>query len=702
MNTVSNKAFGTIHNVVTSITTGNTINDEVNNLVNEAHSKIGQHEAMMEWVNNNLHSMPTLVDGDTEVEYKDDRENLSKKMQNNSRTLWVLALDVLGFNKHVNGKLLAATFYNWSNEFKAGMSKELSEELGIDYVKAMQELNIISKQIEQFTTTLADGQVIKVNGSGMTEEFTTTLNELVEPIRERQSMVCKPLKHQPLDWTDSVTGVAENANLRLIKGSRLKRKTVATKVLDAVNKLQAVRFIVAPCIIEAAKDMRKNKHLFTGVQSKYFNKKELTSEAFRIYEEVLKYQSNDGYYFPITLDTRGRMYYRGGLLSPQGIDFCKAAFQFANKLPLGDTGFRAICIHTANVFGYDKASIQHRVEWVQTNWDRIVDCKSHRDVRKHFKGADVFQALVAANEIQAINAWSLTGLDVKEFESGLVCHQDGTCNGLQHMAAITGDRATAVSVNCVASAHTDTPTDIYGLVYEEALKHTDNDKAIELMKKYARDMAKNPVMVTGYGATESTIKRNTAKYLAAKKEYTTHATVIAESYLSAIDTVAGAVTQLTESIKICVNDALLEQPNKTKFTWVTADGFVACTEYRETEEFRVRAGKLAARMRGLGKSPLDAVKTAGAMSPNLVHSIDSTHCRMVVRACEHDLVTVHDSIGSHPSTYFTTSRAIREKFVLVHSYDALGDLCEGMNQQAPEFEGDYEAKEALQSAYIFS
>jgi len=371
-------------------------------------------------------------------------------------------------------------------------------------------------------------------------------------------------------------------------------------------------------------------------------------------------------------------------------------------MKLGETGFRAVCIHTANVFGYDKASIVDRIQWVRTNWDRILDCKTHRDIRKHFKGADVFQALVAAHEIQSIHAFGLTGLPVEEYESNLVCHQDGTCNGLQHMAAMTGDRSTAESVNCVASTIEDKPADIYALVYLEALNHTDNDKALELIKKYGRDMAKNPVMVTGYGATETTIKRNIAKYLANKNESTALATVIGDAYLKAIGMCAGAVTQLTESLKICVNDALLENPTKSKFTWVTADGFIACTEYRNSEMFRVRAGTLAARMRGLGKAELDTVKTAGAMSPNLVHSIDSTHCRMVVRACEHDLVTVHDSVGSHAATYFKTSRCIREKFVITHSYNALGDLCKGLQQDAPEFHGDYEAKEALQSSYIFS
>ncbi len=95
------------------------------------------------------------------------------------------------------------------------------------------------------------------------------------------------------------------------------------------------------------------------------------------------------------------------------------------------------------------------------------------------------------------------------------------------------------------------------------------------------------------------------------------------------------------------------------------------------------------------------------MAPNLVHSIDSTHLRMVVNACDFELVTVHDSIGSHPCDFFATAQAIREQFVEVHKFDVMSELCQSIGVRTPRFEekrreSGYKAEEALQSTYIFS
>ena len=405
-------------------------------------------------------------------------------------------------------------------------------------------------------------------------------------------------------------------------------------------------------------------------------------------------------YFPITMDTRGRMYYRGGLLSPQGVDFCKAAFQFARFRPLGEHGFKAICIHLANTCGQDKLSTKKRIKWVQANWPILATIETHMDIRKHFKGADVFQALVAIKEFQRLNR--LDG-EWSEKTSNLVCHQDGTCNGLQHMAAITGDRKTAESVNCTESTHDDVPTDIYNVVAVKAAELATNGTVEDLIRKYGRSMAKNPVMVTGYGATESTIKRNIAKFLAAKGEDMSMANEIGKAYIQAINTVAGAVTQLTEALKSRTEFAITD--GLRKVTWQTADGFMASTVYENTRDHEVRVGTFHCRKRGMGKADLDTNKTAQAMSPNFVHSIDATHLRMVVNACKWELVTVHDSIGSHPCTYFDTSAMIRQKFAMVHNcYDAVGDLCKSLKMEAPKFPrtGNYNANECIKSAYIFS
>ena len=80
---------------------------------------------------------------------------------------------------------------------------------------------------------------------------------------------------------------------------------------------------------------------------------------------------------------------------------------------------------------------------------------------------------------------------------------------------------------------------------------------------------------------------------------------------------------------------------------------------------------------------------------------------MVVNNVDHELVTVHDSIGSHAGNFFKTASAIRTQFVAVHEYDILTELCTSMDVKPINFvakrrAGGYNASEALNSTYIFS
>lgn len=689
------------------------VHSEVDQLLEEARNSIGRFEATDEWLADNLNDLPQIVEGDVTVMFMDTRKFNQIKKQSLSEALWVVAIKQLQYHIAVNYDLIATAAANWisNNVYREieDMGKTHYEKVEVttdsmlyiakDYLAAMQSLNIIGKNLTKKVVRLKAGNKITAKVYEMTPEFTEELNELIKILRAKVSYKCKPLMHQPVDWSDASTGIAETAGMKLVTRSKVKSNKVHVHVLSAVNKLQRVQFTVSTTMLEAAKDMVINKALYKQPTfSEQFSDKELNQEAFDIYGELQQYKGKK-FYFPVTMDTRGRMYYRGGLMTPQGVDFCKASFQFAESKKLGKSGFNAVCMHVANVCGQDKESIVNRIQWVKNNWETIMSVNTHMDVRQHFKGASVFQALVACRELRRlstlIGAW-------KDKESNLVCHMDGTCNGLQHMAAITGDRATAEAVNCVASTYEDKPADVYGLVAKQAEQHA-IDTALEMILKYARDMAKDPVMVTSYGATETTVKANIEKYLVAEKESVTDADSIGDAYLLAISETAGAVTQLTEALSTRVNYAIAE--GHKKFSWVTADGFMAATKYENDEAMVVRVGLFHVRKRGMGAAPLDTRKTAQAMAPNFIHSIDATHLRMVINQCDHELVAVHDSIGSHPCDYFDTADKVRQMFVLVHNgYSAIDDLCASMGQPVPKFarEGDYNAKEAIKSAYIFS
>ena len=671
-----------ILNAITQLNTATStmsIEDEVSQQRIIAKESITTFQAAQEYMNRCIDKLPMMVGGEVLIPFIDERGNEDKKYESKNDILWLIALQTTFENGYATSTGIAALFQQWC---KDNTNTEWPQESALNvangYVAAMKLLNVLN---DYKTTRLiqnhVDGKLTWMERPvcECTKATIAERDSILLELRSNSQMKCKPMSNQPIDWVSNTSGIGADANIPLVKGQSNKQPQI---VLDAVNKLQAVRYTVAPVIAHAAKIMLNNASMF-----------EVSEEDKRIYSSILDIRKGE-FYFPVTMDTRGRIYYRGGLLTPQGTDICKAAFQFAEFKELGDSGWDAILMHTANVLGYDKVSIAKRIEIVTAFIEdgTIGSIKTFRDILAQFPNADTFQATVACVEINRIMKTGAT-------TSNLVCHQDGTCNGLQHMAAITGNRETAISVNCVASTINDTPKDIYGIIATEAGTITKGEVQ-QTINANGRNGAKNSVMITSYGASATTcIKniRNTINPSLPKNE--------GEAYNQAISNKTGAVRDFTATIKSLVSTAINE--GIRQITWTTADGFIATTEYNDMEARRVRAGAFNC-VRNV-ETPFDAVKTIGAMAPNLIHSIDATHLRMVINNCDFDLVTVHDSIGSHPCDFQATALQIRKQFVAVHQYNALDNLCDNLNTDQfdrPEFLGDYKVEEALEATYMFS
>jgi len=93
------------------------------------------------------------------------------------------------------------------------------------------------------------------------------------------------------------------------------------------------------------------------------------------------------------------------------------------------------------------------------------------------KADDPWQCLATCMELRE----ALESSDPHNYMSCLPVHQDGTCNGLQHYAALGGDAQGARQVNLSA---TDRPSDVYTHVAEMVEKIIVDDA--EMGHKYAK------------------------------------------------------------------------------------------------------------------------------------------------------------------------------------------------------------------------
>ena len=225
---------------------------------------------------------------------------------------------------------------------------------------------------------------------------------------------------------------------------------------------------------------------------------------------------DDVFYYPFSLDFRGRAYPIPPNLNHLGSDLCRGLLMFEIAKPLGASGLDWLKLHLANLCGKNKTGKIARIAWVDKHLDQVVASAQNPTGTEFGCGwwkdqEEPFQVLATCIEIhQAI----ISG-DPAKYMCRLPVHQDGSCNGLQHYAALGRDLNGGIAVNLTPS---DAPQDVYSKVLEIVHKKLEEDALISpedsdplqrsrgdkarLVKEYVdRKVIKQTVMTSVYGVT---------------------------------------------------------------------------------------------------------------------------------------------------------------------------------------------------------
>ena len=150
-------------------------------------------------------------------------------------------------------------------------------------------------------------------------------------------------------------------------------------------------------------------------------------------------------------------------LNPQGNSLAKGLLMFADGKPLGSEEAAAeFLIHGANCFGFDKASMQERVDWVVEHHDEILAVQTHLLTNLWWakQADDPWCFLAWCNEYKS---YVENGLDHVSY---IPIQKDGSCSGLQHWSCALRDPIGASAVNIIPS---DVPSDIYQTVIDKVI-----------------------------------------------------------------------------------------------------------------------------------------------------------------------------------------------------------------------------------------
>lgn len=419
----------------------------------------------------------------------------------------------------------------------------------------------------------------------------------------------------------------------------------------------------------------------------------------------------DTFYLPHNVDFRGRAYPIPIHLNHIGDDICRGLLKFGEAKKLGARGLRWLKIHLANLYGFDKGSFEERVSFVHEHLEEIYDSAERPLEGKQWwsKADDPFQCLATCIELR--NA--LESADPESFESSLPIHQDGTCNGLQHYAALGGDIHGAQQVNL---AVTDRPSDVYTHVasmVEDILKkdaEKGNAHAASLQGKISRKIVKQTVMTTVYGVTFVGARDQIMRQLKLTKEFETADTWELSAYLARI--VLGCIGNLFEGAKSIqdwltisarliaksiprerVEAALLPgsqnahgtppslrlpKEQMTSVVWTTPLGLPIVQPYRKTKRKQVMTSLQTVFISDPNTpTEVNTSKQASAFPPNFIHSLDATHMMLTALECNKlgvAFASVHDSYWTHAGTVDTMNGVIRETFIALHESNVLERL----------------------------
>lgn len=653
-----------LQHIIATVANAGNVNEECQQLVDTARERTAANDRLIaqeifaEWID----ELPAVWSGTYHVAYKDDFGQWTQKEQAWNDALWLVSINMVAAFGATNSNRIAGALMEWSKK-PANCMVQLDEQAATQmaeyYIVAMQnhgwlELTPVSLPEE------IDGRVHTVSVFNTTLVFKQVRELNAKTLVDRATMVCQPLKFKPQPWTSNYDGIAETANLKLIKG--YSQSIVPKHVLDAANAAQSVAFEVHPEIQALASLVVDNEQDFRNCLG-YSNPKKAAKWAgvLEQWKVIAQMQLDTPYYFPVTYDFRGRMYYRGGMVSPQASDCCKAAFAFRKGYPLGQHGFHALCIALANAMG-SKEAVSVRIKQIETYIDGFTAYMG--DFRKfcnRFPDADHCQAWVLLKEIfNALEHKKVHG-SFDEFPSNVVCHQDGTCSGLQHISVITKDLPTAQSVNMAGGTFEQKPADVYGLVAAAS----EHDFVIDK----GRDFAKTPVMTAGYGASRRTIISRLIDKLKQGEVWN-------DSYMDALELGMGkaapALHKYTNAIQSRAKEALGK--GAVEFNWKAYDGFPVCQQYVDNSANVFRGEDYSAMMRRHDVK-LDVQKMETALSPNTIHTQDGCHLRLTTTTSRMDIALIHDSFGSHACNWFSMNKVLRTTMhEMYKEHDMLHDL----------------------------
>lgn len=434
------------------------------------------------------------------------------------------------------------------------------------------------------------------------------------------------------------------------------------KAVAVIRDISEERFTVNEYILQLVKDFPPGKD-DPSFKSKYMLKRCLNTA------EILRGKS---FRFGAFLDSRSRMYDDTTCgVSPQGCDWEKALIIPTYAEPMTPEGVEQLIL---TAWGYSE------IEWDMTIMVR--HARNPVEFQLEWMQADKpYSYMACANLLSMYD-------NAPEAPLPAFRPYDGRCSGLQHWSALGRSEAITAHLGMEEDEH---PLDIYEKVAEDWCKTLSASQ-----KGYAlRKTAKIPVMTWGYSATRMTSMDWLDKLYGSKRKWDNKekAFVVYEEGLDRAtagslgcdlyNQINVTLAELNTTVEwVCNAAETIAKAGNCDIHWPTPDGF-ECKQ-RKLVGVPTQLKVILSDFSDLRVGIIDyssqkpaTLKHKSAIAPNVIHSLDATHLRMVARrlaALGLPMVFVHDSFSTHVNHAATLYKIIVETFAELYSGNWLEEL----------------------------
>jgi len=395
------------------------------------------------------------------------------------------------------------------------------------------------------------------------------------------------------------------------------------------------------------------------------------------------------FWVPMNCDFRGRMY---GIphFNFMREDYVRSLFLFDQGMEIGrDASW--LLIHLANCFDdvdgdvtISKRAWDRRVDWAQNHMDMIArTARNPEDTVDWWRKADAPFSFVAAC-MECVAASEDPG-----YITRLPITLDATCNGVQHLAALSRDEVTGARTNLTDGELQDAYHDIVRMVITRVTaEHNKKSSALFWLaeNRLNRKLIKRPATTFGYSVTTQgmadQIVEEYQRQHGGNKPDDTAAWYLAHRIMDACKGGFKKPAEVMDFIR-AVAEHLAE--HNLPLRWTPPTGFPVISAYYppkletvdnalrgERVRFRVADGWLPTMGEEYTK------KAINAATANFTHSIDSSHAVRVINAAVAEgitnVATIHDCYVSLAPQVQELHRIVRREFFMLHAPDLLSGL----------------------------